>query len=47
MAYVYIPKIYHLLANILAVLLSFTLLIESRLICFPKVTKIFQFTSFN
>jgi hypothetical protein len=28
------------------VLLSFTLIIESRLIYFPEVTKIFQFTSF-
>lgn len=30
-----------------AVLLSLTLLIESLLIYFPKVTKIFQFTLFN
>ncbi|KAL2104634.1 hypothetical protein VUR80DRAFT_9994 [Thermomyces stellatus] len=30
-----------------ASLLSFTLLIESLLISFPEVTKIFQFTSFT
>lgn len=29
-----------------ATLFSFTLIIESRLICFPEVNKIFQFTSF-
>jgi len=37
---------YQINTDIQAFLLSFTLIVESRLISFPEVTKIFQFTSF-